>query len=408
VSIFVSIAAYRDPELAPTLRSCIGRALYPNDLRFGLCWQHGEEEAALAEFADPRIRVFDVHWRQSRGVCWARAEIMKLWNHEDFFLQIDSHHRFAQDWDAKLLAQAERSAAGKPILSAYPDRFDPRLELPAQGEAMQNVFQSFNEDGVPVVQPCPIPPREDCRKPVRARFVAAGFLFAPGSFVTDVSYDPDLYFMGEEITLAIRAFTRGYDLFHPAEHILWHEYTRTDRPKHWGDHVHAQGVDLEWHARDAQSRAKVRQFLAEPHIGAFGCGASRTFAEYEAYAGLSFAHRTAQDSTLQGLEPPIPPWPGETPTWRARVRLERAELPPAALDAPRLWYVGFHDSRDVEICREDASGDELRRLLAGNGPEIVIEREFRSARHPATWTVWPMDADGAWLGRIVGAPELGG
>ena len=47
------------------------------------------------------------------------------------------------------------------------------------------------------------------------RLVCAHFLFAPGSYVNDVPCDPDLYYSCAEITLAIRAFTHGYDLFHP-------------------------------------------------------------------------------------------------------------------------------------------------------------------------------------------------
>src|SRR5271157_2997567 len=94
MTIFVSIAAYRDPELAPTIRDCICRARSPGDLRFGICWQHADDEPAPPDFADPRLRVLDVPWHDSRGACWARAEIMKLWDGEDFFLQIDSHHRF--------------------------------------------------------------------------------------------------------------------------------------------------------------------------------------------------------------------------------------------------------------------------------------------------------------------------
>lgn len=72
------------------------------------------------------MRVIDVPWNESRGVCWARAEIMKLWEGEDFFLQLDSHHRFVQNWDALLIAQAERTGAAKPLLSTYATPYDPR------------------------------------------------------------------------------------------------------------------------------------------------------------------------------------------------------------------------------------------------------------------------------------------
>jgi len=406
MSIFVSIAAYRDPELLPTLRDCLLRARYPDDLYFGICWQHAADEAIPSEFADHRMRVIDVPWQNSQGACWARSEIMKLWDGEDFFLQLDSHHRFVQDWDALLLSLAEGSGAAKPLLTTYGAPFDPRSAAPENGEPMQMDFDHFTADGIPMFRPRAIPDWRDLQRPLRARFVSAHFLFTLGAFIEDVPYDPDLYFHGEEITLAIRAFTRGYTLLHPHQHLVWHEYTRDYRTKHWDDHVQAQGIELEWHARDAVSRGKVCQFLTMPHTGPFGCGVERSFAEYEAYAGLSFTHRVAQDATLQGLEPPnrpaTPAWATEMRDWRVRIVLDRGTLQPEAVADPLLWYVGVHDADNVEIHRQDAEGDELRWLLQGNTGQTMIERRFSSARQPATWTVWPMSSSGEWLAKTVG------
>ena len=94
MSIFISIAAYRDSELEPTVADCIAKARYPRELRFGICWQHGPEERPFPLLRDPRVRLLDRDWRVSKGTCWARAEVMHLWNGEDFYLQLDSHHRF--------------------------------------------------------------------------------------------------------------------------------------------------------------------------------------------------------------------------------------------------------------------------------------------------------------------------
>ena len=55
-------------------------------------------------------------------------------------------------------------------------------------------------------------------------------------FCEEVPHDPDYYFHGEEISIAVRAFTHGYDLFHPHKVVCWHEYTREGRDKHWEDH----------------------------------------------------------------------------------------------------------------------------------------------------------------------------
>jgi hypothetical protein len=212
MSIFVSIAAYRDPELAPTIADCIQRPRHPGELTFGICWQHTDDEPPPAS---PLVRVIDVPWNESRGVCWARAEIMKLWEGENFFLQLDSHHRFVQDWDVLLIAQAERGGAAKPLLSTYATPYDPRAPAPGPGMPTQMDFYQFSSDGIPMFRPRHVLERSG-GDPIRGRFVSAHFPFAPGDFVTEVPYDPELYFHGEEITLAIRAFTRGWSLFHPS------------------------------------------------------------------------------------------------------------------------------------------------------------------------------------------------
>ena len=57
-----------------------------------------------------------------------------------------------------------------------------------------------------------------------------------GQWCIEVPYDPDYYFHGEEISLAVRSYTWGYDLFHPHKIIAWHEYTRkriTLSSKYW-------------------------------------------------------------------------------------------------------------------------------------------------------------------------------
>lgn len=409
MTLFVSIAAYRDPELLPTMRDCIERARYPRDLRFGVCWQHAEDETP-PDGDDARLRLIDVPWHASRGACWARAEIMKLWQGEDFFLQLDSHHRFVDGWDGLLLAELEKCGSAKPILSTYAAPFDPSAPPPENGEPMRIEFERFSDDGIPVLRSRVIADWAGLQRPLRARFVAAGFLFTGGGFVNDVPYDPELYFHGEEITLAIRAFTHGYDLFHPSRHVLWHEYTRSHRPKHWDDHVRACGVECEWHVLDTASRAKVRQFLVEPQIGRFGCGSERSFADYEAYAGLSFRHLRAQDYTLRGEAPPNPPAPPDLASamhdWQVRIVLDRAALPAEALaDAP-FWYVGFHDAVDTELHREDAEGEELQRLLQGDAAQIVIERRFSAAGQPVSWTVWPYSYGGGWGEKVTRTVDI--
>ncbi len=92
----------------------------------------------------------------------------------------------------------------------------------------------------------------------------------------------------------------------------------------------------------------------------------------------------------------------QAPLWSLSIDLDRRALPPAGLEAPAFWYVGFHDAEGAEIWREDAGRPELRRALAGSGERIVITRRFHSARPPAKWTVWPTDRRGRWLEQVSG------
>ena len=406
MTIFVSIAAYRDPELGPTIVDCLQKARDPGALRFGVCWQYGDGDAAPAILADPRIQVIDVPWHKSAGACWARAEIMRLWRNEDFFLQLDSHHRFTPDWDARLIDQMARTNRAKSVLSAHPAGYDPLTGVHDPAEPMQIDLHDFGTDGIPTTRPHVIPDWENTRQPVPARFTAAGFLFAPGSFIRDVPYDPGLYFMGEEIMLAIRAFTNGYDLFHPAEHILWHEYTRPERPKHWEDHVPERGAAVDWRDRDRAARRKVSAFLSAPTQGVFGMGNARSLKDYEKYTGLNFARRAATNAAFLGQAPPGPDvpanWARDVQAWRVRIVLDRAAMPKKALNDPLGWHIACLDKAGDVIFQEHAPSDRVARLLEDGTDQITIEGRLATACEPGSWFVRPMARDGTSLTAVTG------
>jgi prolyl 4-hydroxylase len=205
-----------------------------------------------------------------------------------------------------------------------------------------------------------------------------------------------VYFTGEEITLAVRAFTHGYDLFEPSRIIVWHQYVRADQRKHWDDHL-GDGSPA-WHERDAASRTKVRRLFEEPDFGPFGLGTERTLEDYEAYAGLSFRHHQLQDYTRHNLEPPNPP---ASPDWPTRVRdhevditVEAGQLSPEAFDVATVWCIGVHDIHGAELCRHDINFEDLPTV---NGSQFTTTMRFTSQAHPATWTINPHSKIYGWL-----------
>jgi hypothetical protein len=410
MTIFVSVAAYRDLDLPSTLQDCVAKARHPADLHFGVVWQFQEGEPAPPDVAPAKMSLVKVPWQDSQGACWARAEAMKLWDGEDFFFQIDSHHRFVQDWDVKLLDQAERSGATLPLLTTYAADFSPSAPLPETAAPTAMRYASFTREGVALFDKDYRPDWTAERGPVRASCLSAHLLFTLGRFVSDVPYDPELYFFGEEVTLAIRAFTWGYDLLHPSVHVMWHQNPRRITPTHWHDHIPKRKVAVTAKRRDAASLEKVWRFVCNPQVGPFGCGTARTFAEYERYAGVDFRRRAISLEAGRGDEPPPPPSPipgeGGLRTWPVRCVIDPSALPPAALDRPAFWYVAFHDQDGQQIARLDANRPELHELLNRPGQPIVLERQVRAYRPPVRWTVWPTDRQRIWLQPIIGEIEV--
>jgi hypothetical protein len=423
--IFVSIASYRDLQLVPTIQDLLDKAHEPGLLRFGICWQHSLDEPPLP-FDDVRFRVVDVDWRDSRGACWARAEIMKLWQGEQWFLQIDSHCRFTQGWDTKLIRMMRQTGSPKPILSTYANAFTPRVDAAGEPELLSGsphliALESFNEDGIPQLKPLPIPGSTSYKRPMAARFLAAGFLFAPGSFIEEVPYDPEVYFFGEEISMTLRAFTSGYDLFHPVENVAWHDYVRAYAIRHWEDHGSTEATVIAksspaWGDLDKLSRRKVRQLLhtsssedaatsSSTLLTHFGLGSVRTREDYERFAGISFDQRKVQDYTRYAQEPPnpnsAPDWPDRIYSWLVRVAVNVAALPLGALDDLSFWVVAIQDENRREIRRHDFQRKDL--LVSGEESQIVLICEIQSGIIPAFWSVQPFNRSRGWCAKLEGA-----
>ena len=62
-------------------------------------------------------------------------------------------------------------------------------------------------------------PEQKPSEPLANALIAGGFLFGPGSIVSDVPYDPYLYFDGEEISVSARLWTHEYNIYTPNELI---------------------------------------------------------------------------------------------------------------------------------------------------------------------------------------------
>lgn len=443
-TVFVQIASYRDPELIPTLCDLIAKSSAPGHLHVCVCWQHGDEQSVddfvRAGFVlkssrqvegrklvrlvkdGASILLLDVHFFSTKGACWARSEIQQFYKKEKYTLQLDSHHRFVQGWDRLCIDMLEglREKSAKPLLTAYLPAFDPKNDPDGRVMTPWKVdFRKFKAQGVLLFQPSVIAEWEQLSEPVRARFYSAHFAFADGSFATEVQHDPEYFFHGEEISLTVRAFTHGYDLYHPHVLVAWHEYTREGRTKVWDDHVSDNKksgvIELDWSERDAKAHHRnLVLFQMDGHrideidFGKFGLGRERSLRDYEEYAGISFQYRGVQQPTLEKKYPPVQTPYASEDEWRTtflashevRIIFEKSELPPDVHDYD-FWYVGCHDEKGKEISRRDAKPEEIERYLRSKSGWIDFPHDFVSAAVPRTFTVWPHSKTREWLGKIV-------
>ena len=103
MKIFISIASYQDPLLESTIISAYESSKNPENLVFGVCDQSSNPlDIDKFSFKD-QIHYEHIDPLLSEGPCWARAEIQKKFTNEEYYLQIDSHSQFEEDWDSYLI-----------------------------------------------------------------------------------------------------------------------------------------------------------------------------------------------------------------------------------------------------------------------------------------------------------------
>jgi len=311
-TIFVGISSYRDPLLVHTIKSALDNSKYPERIRFGIVEQEvPERRIDPSTFFEASITHIAIDPLVSRGACWARSIQMSLYNDENWILQCDSHTLFEKDWDeyfvemSKILSMSNK----KTLISGYPRGFSYKngrsIPIEDDGKVIAHVCTedaAFN-NGTPVIN---IHPKGiDSLVPVKGFYIGAGCLFAPGKFVYDVPYDPYLYFNGEEHSLAVRAFTHGWDIYHAPGMPLYHLFEGSDeesyRPKHWADKEN-EARKMKWGEFDVRSKSRLSAMLFQgADVGRMGLGNVRTLEDYAEFCGIDYKNQTIDIKARNGI-----------------------------------------------------------------------------------------------------------
>ena len=280
-SIFMSIAAYREHLLDQTLRYAFDNAENPDKLFIGAVVQNcfglggGEKpcrtgvqvvgqnkqgrpmtkvsnappdvngietfcaESKYKKYCENnQIRVLYVDEGEALGPAMARYLASKLWGGETYFMQVDSHLEFAENWDKDYINEVKATKNyPKSILSSYPPGFSHKIGTTPGTKLCACTFsRSEVEHSILRINTgASYHGNED--HPSQIAFIAAGFFFARAEFLKDIPFDPYLpwCFMGEEITLSMRAWTAGWNIYAPRLNLIAHQYRpgRMGLPKYW-------------------------------------------------------------------------------------------------------------------------------------------------------------------------------
>lgn len=409
-TIFVQIAAYRDAELIPTVLDCINNAKNPQNIRFCIGWQHAEDENIDAIRQIPFLNVLDVNYKESKGVCWMRNRIQGEYNGEKYALQLDSHHRFSYHWDETLIGmikQLKSKGFKKPILSAYLPSYNPKNDPKDRlNEIWKLSYDRFIPEGPITLRPSHIKDWEKLTEPLPSRAISGHFIFSDGKWCTEVPYDHNLYFHGEEISLSVRSYTKGYDIFLPHKPVIWHYYTREGSTKHWDDCTAYDKLNK-------QSYLRVKTLVGtdgvDPnsiYFGKYGLGNQRTLQEFERFVGVEFKTRRMTESCI--FE--------ETPSFKIKsltqhqndlrywfkycIDIYRPDIPEDDYD---FWCCVFKSKDNKDIFRRDLDRNEINYVMKSNPSDkfIHIWRDFYYIEMPYKWVIWPHSVSKDWNTKVI-------
>lgn len=393
--IFVSIASYRDTECQYTICDLMEKAKHTERVVVGVCFQQAPEDRNCFVLDTskwkPQLRTLFIPHKEAKGPCFARSLVEKeLYKGEEFFLQIDSHLRFVRHWDVLLLEQFRQCANPRAVLTSHvssytlPKDYEPgqpdRASISPRKSITAMCADTFGDpvggDVFLRVKSRVVQGDLSGKPPFLSPFWTARFSFSRGELLQAVPYDPHLeyIFFGEEISMTVRLWTHGWDLYNPTKVVAYHLGSRAHR--RWFRESQ-QGDEVQ---REELAKRRILGMLGDPDClknvppAQFGLGTARTLKQYEAFAGVNFRAKVVEDRARTGLlkSHQLPP------AW-AEEMMEQASMASQMKD-PASWA-----GKD----NADALG---RQFPEAKAPSQVSAAELETAREVTRVQVYSLQA----------------
>ena len=247
-----------------------------------------------------KITVLRLHYTEAKGPTWARFLIQQEYSGEKYNLQIDSHTRFEENWDIKLIEQLNMLPE-KSCLTQYLPEYNIDKEIQNKSRLRNSLvvkkisaldgFTRINSEYITI---------KDYKTPFKSNAYSGCFAFSNGNINYDAPidpYTPNLFF-GEEMDITLRLYTRGWNFYSPSIPIAYTNFSRDYRNTFWkGNHykkelrllsrlrVHYSLCTLPGYIREI-IETKCPELLID--LDNFELGTDRTVYDYSKLIGFYF------------------------------------------------------------------------------------------------------------------------
>lgn len=299
-SIFIQISSYHDYELPKTIINAMKMSSGKYQINFGIHHiYHKVDDIKIP--ALPNVKYSVSKSPNNLGMGIGRSIAHKFYNGEDYYLQIDAHSRFDPNWDEFIVSEIKRfkdMGFDKPLLTLYPknywyvddvEHFDPSSD--------ENTYISFHENKEQFKNNrFPSQTAMANHDNIFAKSVSGGCIFTVGEFVVP---NNKIFANGEEIFIAARAFTNGYDLLIPKHTYMSHLYYDGLNPDNNRRRLvwHDVSPDL-LNALTTISYQEIFNMFTQNLVGPEHLGSDRTLNDFEIYSGLNFATGEVEDDMV--------------------------------------------------------------------------------------------------------------
>ena len=234
-SIFVNIASYKDSDLIPTLDDLYTRAAQPERVFVGVFLQDTPQATidvlSILKGHPYRNNMFlqTIDANKAKGCGWARNVISKhLYGGQDYFMCVDSHSRFLNNWDTTYI-DIYKNAPENAVISVFPQSFD--FNQSYEQYTKRNIATIYTPHELPWTSAFNKPHCQRHPKMAyeRVNQISGGNIFGDKRLAEAITLDDYTFKHNQEQEIySLLIYLHGLDLYAIPQNIVWHKYITTD------------------------------------------------------------------------------------------------------------------------------------------------------------------------------------